>query len=94
VWEARSLGGMSEFEYEGHRIRISSRGSLPAQPVNPPLEKYEMEVDGHPYTSFMVDRADAPVVPFKGSSVHPDLPYDRDWVDRIVRYAIHEGHLE
>jgi hypothetical protein len=85
---------MSEFEFEGRQIRISSRGSLPAQPVNPPLEKYGMEVDGHPYASFMVDHADTPVVPFKGSPVHPVLPYNRDRVGRIVRYAMQEGHLK
>ena len=85
---------MSEFEFEGCQIRISNRGSLPAQPVNPPLEKYEMEVDGHPYAFFMVDREDTPVVPFTGSPVHPALAYNRDWIDRIVRYAIQEGHLK
>jgi hypothetical protein len=85
---------MCEFQYEGHQIRIRSRGSLPAQPVNPPLEKYEMEVDGHPYAFFMVDRADTPIVPFTRSPEHPALVYNRNWVDRIVRYAIREGHLK
>jgi hypothetical protein len=84
---------MSEFEFEGRQVRINSRGSLPAQPVNPPLEKYELELDGHPYSFFMVDHADKPVVPFKGSLAHPVLPYNRDRVDRIVRYAIDNGHL-
>ena len=85
---------MCEFKHEGHQIRIRRRGSLPARPVNPPLEKYEMEVDGHLYAFFMVDREDTPTVPFTGSPEHPVLVYNRNWIVRIVRYAIREGHLK
>jgi hypothetical protein len=53
-----------------------------------------MEVDGHPYAPFMVDRADTPIVPFTGSPEHPVLLYNRNWIVRIVRYAIQEGHLK